>query len=137
MKLKINIILERVTTGALLNFHFYYSSLLYLKLLRFYFARVPLIQSCFWHNAFVQAVNMSPAGRQKKPPKWDKPGVQNNNVDTTIFFITTTSTTGSRDSSVSIQMGYALNGRGSFPGRSKRLFLLHSVQTGSEAHPAH
>jgi hypothetical protein len=38
------------------------------------------------------------------------------------------------DSSVGTPMGYEMDGRGSIPGRSKR--LLHSVKTGSEAHPA-
>jgi hypothetical protein len=40
----------------------------------------------------------------------------------------------SRDSSVDIGTGYGLDGRGSIPGRGKS--FLHSVQTGSEAHPA-
>jgi hypothetical protein len=33
-------------------------------------------------------------------------------------------------------MGYGLDGRGSIPGRGKIFFLLHSVQTESETHPA-
>jgi hypothetical protein len=32
--------------------------------------------------------------------------------------------------------GYGLDSRGSIPGRGKRFSLLHSVQTGSGAHPA-
>jgi hypothetical protein len=40
-------------------------------------------------------------------------------------------------SSVSIATGYALDGRGSIPGKGKRFFPTpHSVQTSSEAHPA-
>jgi hypothetical protein len=41
-----------------------------------------------------------------------------------------------RDSSVSIATAYGLGGRGSIPGKGKRCSLLHSVQTGSVAHPA-
>jgi hypothetical protein len=41
----------------------------------------------------------------------------------------------SRVSSVGIATCYRLDGRGSVPGRSKRLSLLHRVQTGSGAHP--
>jgi hypothetical protein len=33
-------------------------------------------------------------------------------------------------------MGYGLDGQGSIPSKGKDFFLLHSVQTGSEAHPA-
>jgi hypothetical protein len=40
------------------------------------------------------------------------------------------------DSSVDLATGYGLDGRGSIPGRGKIFFLLHSVQTGSEDHPA-
>jgi hypothetical protein len=36
---------------------------------------------------------------------------------------------------VGITTGYRLDGRGSIPGRGKRLFLFHCVQTGSRAHP--
>jgi hypothetical protein len=39
-------------------------------------------------------------------------------------------------SSVCIAIGYELDGWGSIPDRGKRYFLLHSVQTGSGAHPA-
>jgi hypothetical protein len=43
----------------------------------------------------------------------------------------------SRDSSVGIEMGYILNGRGSISSRSRIIFfLIHSVQTGSGTHPA-
>jgi hypothetical protein len=42
--------------------------------------------------------------------------------------------TWSRDSPVGIAAGYGLEGRGSIPDRGKR-FSLHSVQTGSGAHP--
>jgi hypothetical protein len=41
---------------------------------------------------------------------------------------------GSRDSSVGIATGYGLDGQGLIPGRD--VSLLHSVQTGSGAHPA-
>jgi hypothetical protein len=41
----------------------------------------------------------------------------------------------SRDSSVSIATGYGLDSPGSIPGRGK-IFLLHSIQIGSEALPA-
>jgi hypothetical protein len=41
-----------------------------------------------------------------------------------------------RDSSVGIESDYGLDGRGFILGRSKRFSLLHSVQTGSEAHPS-
>jgi hypothetical protein len=37
--------------------------------------------------------------------------------------------------SVGIAMGYSLEGPGSIPGRVKWFSLLHSVQTGSGAHP--
>jgi hypothetical protein len=40
------------------------------------------------------------------------------------------------DSSVGIATGYRLNGRGSVPGRTKDVSLLHSVQTRSGAHQA-
>jgi hypothetical protein len=33
-------------------------------------------------------------------------------------------------------MVYWLDGRDSIPGKEKRFFLLHSVQAGSEVHPA-
>jgi hypothetical protein len=33
-------------------------------------------------------------------------------------------------------MGYGLDGRSSIPGKSKRFFVFHSVQTDFEAHPA-
>jgi hypothetical protein len=39
-------------------------------------------------------------------------------------------------SAVGIEMGYELHGRGSIPGRAKDFLLLHSVNTGSETHPA-
>jgi hypothetical protein len=42
----------------------------------------------------------------------------------------------SRDRSVGIATGYALNGWDSIPGKDKTFSLLHSVQTGSGAHPA-
>jgi hypothetical protein len=41
----------------------------------------------------------------------------------------------SRDSAVGIATSYWLDGRGSIPGRDKRLYPLHSIQTGSGAHP--
>jgi hypothetical protein len=34
------------------------------------------------------------------------------------------------------RLSYGLDSRGSIPGRGKRFFLLHSVQTGSGAHPS-
>jgi hypothetical protein len=34
-----------------------------------------------------------------------------------------------------IEMDYGLDGRGSFPGRVKEFSLVHSVKTGSVAHP--
>jgi hypothetical protein len=42
----------------------------------------------------------------------------------------------SPDSSVTTVTGYGLDGSGSIPGRGERYFLLHGVQTGSEAHTA-
>jgi hypothetical protein len=42
----------------------------------------------------------------------------------------------SRDSSVGIATGYGLNGRSSITSRDNIFSLLHSVQTGSRAHPA-
>jgi hypothetical protein len=42
----------------------------------------------------------------------------------------------SQDSSVGIAMHYRLVSRGLIPRKGKRLFLLCSVHTGSEAHPA-
>jgi hypothetical protein len=41
----------------------------------------------------------------------------------------------SRDSSVGIATGYELNGGGSIPDKGGNINLLHSVQTGSRAHP--
>jgi hypothetical protein len=41
----------------------------------------------------------------------------------------------SRCSSVCIVMGYEFDGQGLIPGMLKDFSLLHSVQTGSEAHP--
>jgi hypothetical protein len=40
------------------------------------------------------------------------------------------------DNSGGIATGYGMDGRGSIPGKSKRFSSLHSVQTGSGAHPA-
>jgi hypothetical protein len=40
------------------------------------------------------------------------------------------------DSSVNIKTGYGLEGRGSIPDRSKIFSIIHSVQTGTVAHPA-
>jgi hypothetical protein len=42
----------------------------------------------------------------------------------------------SRDSSVGIATGHALDGRGSILVRGKRFSLIHSIQTSSGAHPA-
>jgi hypothetical protein len=42
----------------------------------------------------------------------------------------------SRDSSVGVATGYGLDGWGSIPGTGRDFPLLHSVQTGSGAHPA-
>jgi hypothetical protein len=42
----------------------------------------------------------------------------------------------SSDSSVNIATAYGLDRRGLIPSRGKRFSLLHSVQTGSGAHPA-
>jgi hypothetical protein len=42
--------------------------------------------------------------------------------------------TKSQDRSVSIVTGYEVDGRSSIPGRGRYLYLLHDVQTGSEAH---
>jgi hypothetical protein len=53
--------------------------------------------------------------------------------------ITTTRTTKSRDSSVSIALGYGLDDRGSrvrFPVGAGNFSLNHRVQNGSGAHPA-
>jgi hypothetical protein len=41
----------------------------------------------------------------------------------------------SRNSSVGIATGYGLDGRVHFPSGTRDFSLLHSVQTGSEAHP--
>jgi hypothetical protein len=41
-----------------------------------------------------------------------------------------------RDSSDGITIVYRLDVRGSIPDRDRRFSLLHSFQTGSEAHPA-
>jgi hypothetical protein len=40
-----------------------------------------------------------------------------------------------RDSSVDIESGYGMYGRGSNSSRVRNFSLMHSVQTGSEAHP--
>jgi hypothetical protein len=40
------------------------------------------------------------------------------------------------DTSVCMETGYGLDSQGSIPSRGKHFSLLHSVQTGSEAHPA-
>jgi hypothetical protein len=42
----------------------------------------------------------------------------------------------SRDISLVMATGYGLDGWGSIPGTGKRYSILHSVQTGSVAHPA-
>jgi hypothetical protein len=39
------------------------------------------------------------------------------------------------NSLVYLEAGYGLDDRGSIPGRDKKLFVLHSAQTGSGAHP--
>jgi hypothetical protein len=39
-------------------------------------------------------------------------------------------------SSVGVATGYRPDGQGSIPGRARDLSLLHSVQTGSGAHPS-
>jgi hypothetical protein len=42
----------------------------------------------------------------------------------------------SRDSSDGIATVHELDGWASIPGRGKRFYVLHSVETGSGAHPA-
>jgi hypothetical protein len=42
---------------------------------------------------------------------------------------------GNRDRSVGIATDCGLDGRGSIPQRGNKFSLLHSVQTGTEAHP--
>jgi hypothetical protein len=43
---------------------------------------------------------------------------------------------GSQDSSVGIETGYRLDSWSSIPGRSKRFFSFHNIQTSSGVHPA-
>jgi hypothetical protein len=40
------------------------------------------------------------------------------------------------DSSVGIATGYGMDGQSSISGKGKRFVSIHSIQTGSETHPA-
>jgi hypothetical protein len=55
-------------------------------------------------------------------------------VKASDYFVPSSKQARSWDSSVGIATSYGLDGRVSIPGRSTRIFV-HSVQTGSVAHP--
>jgi hypothetical protein len=52
------------------------------------------------------------------------------------FSMSITVETWSQDSSVGMATGYGLGGRGSISDKGKIFYVLHSVRTDSEAHPA-